>query len=223
VRVVVAEDHALLRAGIVELLIAAGVEVIGQAVDADEAIAAVEATRPDAVLLDIRMPPTHTLEGLRAAQTIRARHGTAIGILLLSQYVETRHAIDLLADGAAGIGYLLKDRVLDPAELVDALHRVSNGGSAIDPGVIEQLMKRRQSDSPLAALTPRERDVLAAMAEGRSNQAIASTLHVSEKTVEACTSRIFTKLGLSPGPDDHRRVRAVLTYLQADTAAWPAR
>ncbi|MEJ7721881.1 MAG: response regulator transcription factor [Ilumatobacteraceae bacterium] len=216
-RVAVAEDHALLRAGLVELLTAAGFDVVGQAGDAQELLELVRRTIPDVVVLDIRMPPTHTVEGLQAARAIRDEHGAAIGIVLLSQYVETRHAVDLLADGAGGLGYLLKDRILDPAELTDAIRRVGNGGSAIDPIVIEQLLKRRQTDSPLAALTDRERDVLAGMAEGRSNQSIAAKLHISDKTVEACTGRIFTKLGLEPGPDDHRRVRAVLTYLHATT------
>jgi DNA-binding NarL/FixJ family response regulator len=215
VRVVIAEDHVLLRAGIVELLTAAGHAVLGQAGTADEALTLVDHVRPDVVVLDIRMPPTHTLEGLRAAQSIRARHGVAVGILLLSQYVETRHAVDLLADGAAGIGYLLKDRVLDPVELSDAIQRVGSGGSAIDPVVIEHLLKRRETGSPLETLTGRERDVLARMAEGRSNQSIASVLNISERTVEACTGRIFTKLGLQADADHHRRVRAVLTYLQS--------
>ena len=214
-RVVIAEDHALLRAGLVELLTAAGFDVAGQAGDAQELLELVRHTIPDVVVLDIRMPPTHTLEGLHAARAIRDEHGTAIGIVLLSQYVEARHAVDLLVDGAAGVGYLLKDRILDPAELTDAIRRVGNGGSAIDPIVIEQLLKRRQTDGPLAALTDREREVLFGMAEGRSNQSIAAKLHISDKTVEACTGRIFTKLGLEPGPDDHRRVRAVLTHLKA--------
>jgi DNA-binding NarL/FixJ family response regulator len=215
VRVLIAEDHALLRAGLVELLTTAGFEVAGQTSDAAGLVEMVRTTAPDVVVLDIRMPPTNTLEGLLAARAIRAEHGTAIGIVLLSQHVETRYAVDLLSGGAAGIGYLLKDRVLDPAELTDAILRVGNGGSAIDPVVIEHLLKRRQTDAPLAELTSRERDVLAGMAEGRSNQSIANKLHIGEKTVEACTGRIFSKLGLEPGPDDHRRVRAVLTYLHA--------
>jgi serine/threonine-protein kinase len=215
VRVVIVEDHALLRAGLVDLLTAAGFDVAGQAGDAQELLELVRHTIPDVVVLDIRMPPTHTLEGLQAARAIRDEHGTAIGIVLLSQYVEARHAVDLLVDGAAGVGYLLKDRILNPAELTDAIRRVGNGGSAIDPIVIEQLLKRRQTDGPLAALTDREREVLFGMAEGRSNQSIAAKLHISDKTVEACTGRIFTKLGLEPGPDDHRRVRAVLTHLKA--------
>jgi DNA-binding NarL/FixJ family response regulator len=215
VRIVVAEDHALLRAGIVELLTASGFDVVGQVGDAAQLLGLVAAIRPDVALLDIRMPPTHTLEGMRAAQAIRAEHGTAVGIVLLSQYIETRYAFDLLADGAAGIGYLLKDRVLDPSDLTDAIRRVGDGGSAIDPVVIDALLKRRHNETRLHDLTERERDVLAGMAEGRSNHSIAKRLSISEKTVEACTGRIFSKLGLEPGPDDHRRVRAVLTYLHA--------
>lgn len=214
-RVVVAEDHTLLRAGLVELLTSAGFDVAGQAGDGQELLELVRSTSPDVVVVDIRMPPTHTLEGLRAAGAIRLEHGSSIGIVVLSQYVETRHAIDLFGEGAAGLGYLLKDRILDPAELTDAIRRVGNGGSAIDPIVIEQLLKRRSTGSPLDSLTARERDVLAAMAEGRSNQSIAAKLCISDKTVEACTGRIFSKLGLEPGPGEHRRVRAVLTYLQA--------
>ena len=214
-RVVVADDHALLRAGLVELLTAGGLDVVGQAGDADELIELTRRHLPDVVVLDIRMPPTQSVEGLQAARTIRAEHGPAIGIVLLSQHIETRHTMDLFANGAAGIGYLLKDRVLEPAELIDAIRRVAGGGSAVDPMVIEHLMKRRRGDGILDALTERERDVLAAMAEGRSNRSIAGTLHISEKTVEASTNRIFTKLGLEPDADQHRRVRAVLAYLQS--------
>ena len=214
-RVVIADDHALLRAGVAELLTAAGFDVVGQAGDADTLMSVIEESEPDVVVLDIRMPPTHTLEGLRAAQAIRSVHGTAIGIVLLSQYIETRYAVELLAQGAAGIGYLLKDRVLEPGELTDALRRVAAGGSAVDPIVIEHLMKRQRDDGVLARLTERERDVLKVMAQGGSNQSIAAHLHISEKTVEACTSRIFTKLGLEPDAAQHRRVRAVLTYLHA--------
>ncbi|MGI8901265.1 MAG: response regulator transcription factor [Nocardioides sp.] len=213
-RLVVAEDSALLRAGLVELLTSSGFDVVGQAADAEATLVLVREARPDAVVLDIRMPPTHTLEGLVAARTIRKEHGTAIGIVLLSQYVETRYAIDLMADGAGGFGYLLKDRVLDIDELADAIRRVAAGGTAVDPVVIEHLMKRRRGDDLLTTLTDREREVLAAMAEGRSNTSIAGLLHVSPKTVEASTSRIFTKLGLPPDDDQHRRVRAVLEYLR---------
>lgn len=214
-RVVVAEDHALLRAGLVELLRTAGLTVVGQAADADQLLAAVRTTRPDVVLLDIRMPPTHTLEGLRTAREIRTTYGPGIGIVLLTQYIETRYAIDLLTDSAAGIGYLLKDRVLDHLDLVDAIKRVAAGGSAIDPIVIEHLFKRKHDQLGLDSLTDRERDVLRAMAEGRSNSSIAHHLTISEKTVEACTNRIFAKLALEPHPDDHRRVRAVLAYLRS--------
>lgn len=213
-RVVVAEDYALLRAGLVELLAAAGFDVVGQAGTADETLETVAALRPDVVVLDIRMPPTNTLEGLRVAGTIRETYGSDIGILLLSQHVETQHAIDLLATGAAGIGYLLKDRILDPADLAEAVRRVGNGGSAIDPMVIERLVRRTVADTPLAALTEREREVLGCMAEGRSNQSIGAALHISGKTVEACIGRIFTKLGLEPGPGEHRRVLAVVTFLR---------
>ncbi len=213
-RVVVAEDHALLRAGLVELLAAGGFDVVGQTGDAQELLELVRDTKPDVALLDIRMPPTHSLEGLHAARAIRDEHGSTVGILLLSQHIESHHAVDLLAQGAAGIGYLLKDRILDPADLGDAIRRVAAGGSAIDPIVIEHLLKRREPDRMLAVLSDREREVLAGMAEGRSNQSIAAKLHISPKTVEACTGRIFSKLGLEPGPDDHRRVRAVLSYLR---------
>lgn len=214
-RVVLADDHALLRAGLAQLLTSAGFEVVGEAGTAEEAVEVVRSTVPDVVVLDIRMPPTHTLEGLDAAHTIRAEHGEAVGILLLSQYVEAGHAVDLLADGAAGVGYLLKDRVLDPAELADAVRRVGSGGSALDPIVIDHLLKRREEDAPLSTLTAREREVLAGMAEGRSNRSIAAELHISEKTVEAFTGRVFSKLLLQADPDEHRRVHAVLWYLRA--------
>jgi DNA-binding NarL/FixJ family response regulator len=167
------------------------------------------------VLADIRMPPTNTLEGLQAAHQIRREFGTSIGIILLSQYVETRYLDELLQDGAGGVGYLLKDRILQPSELHEAIGRVALGGSAIDPLVIEQLMRSHRGNVPLNRLTNREREVLAAMAEGRSNQSIAAALAISDKTVEACTGRIFTKLDLFASQDDHRRVRAVLAYLRS--------
>jgi len=161
----------------------------------------------------------HTVEGLAAAHAIRREHGATVGILVLSHHVEARYAVDLLAGGTEGIGYLLKDHVLSPAELAEAIRRVGTGGLAIDPHVVEHLLRRRHDHQPLSTLTPRERDVLAAIAEGRSNHSVATQLHVSEKTVEACTGRIFTKLGLEASPDSHRRVRAVLTYLRQNTDA----
>lgn len=213
-RVVIAEDNALLRAGLVELLTQADFEVVGEAADADTLLDVVRDTRPDVAILDVRMPPTHTVEGLAAAKAIRDEYGAAVGILVLSHHVEVRYAMELLAGGAGGVGYLLKDHVLGPADLADAIRRVGSGGSAIDPQVIEHLLRRRSRDQSLSALTPREREVLASVAEGRSNRSVAAALYVSEKTVEACTGRIFAKLGLEATPDSHRRVRAVLTYLQ---------
>lgn len=212
-RVVLAEDSALLRAGLATLLAQSGFEIVGEAGDAFGLLELVRETMPEVVVLDIRMPPTNTTEGLVAARELRAEHGNRIGIVLLSHHVETTYALDLLAAGASGIGYLLKDRILDPTELTDAITRVAAGGSAIDPVVIERLLRRSQGSTDLSALTARELDVLAGMAEGRSNSAIGRQLHISEKTVEGCTGRIFTKLGLEPSPEDHRRVRAVITYL----------
>ena len=213
-RIVLAEDSALLRAGLATLMAQSGFEIVGEAGHADGLLDLVRTKMPDVVVLDIRMPPTNTTEGLVLAQQLRAEHGNRIGIVLLSHHVETSYAVDLLAAGASGIGYLLKDRILDPAELVDAITRVAAGGSAIDPVVIERLLRRSEASADLSALTERELEVLAGMAEGRSNSAIGRQLCISEKTVEACTSRIFTKLGLEPSPEDHRRVRAVIAYLE---------
>lgn len=213
-RVVIAEDSALLRAGLATLMAQSGFEVVGETGRADGLLELVRSTMPDVAVLDIRMPPTNTTEGLVVARELRAEHGNRIGILLLSHHVETTYAVELLTAGASGIGYLLKDRILDPAELVDAITRVAAGGSAIDPVVIERLLKRSHGSADLSALTERELEVLAGMAEGRSNTAIGRQLFISDKTVEACTSRIFSKLGLEPSPDDHRRVRAVITYLE---------
>ena len=213
-RVVLAEDNALLRAGLVELLKHEDIDVVGQAGDVPHLIRLVDETRPDVAVLDVRMPPTHTVEGLDAARQIRAAHGHAVGILVLSHHVETRYALDLLADGAHGVGYLLKDRVLGPGDLADAIRRVAGGGSAIDPQVVELLLRRHRADSPLAALTDREREVITLVAEGRSNRSVAAAMFVSEKTVEAYTGRIFAKLGLTDSPDSHRRVQAVLAWLQ---------
>ena len=209
-RVVVAEDSVLLREGLARLLTEAGHVVEAAAGDAEEFLREVAAHRPDAVVVDVRMPPTFTDEGLRAALVVRSTWPD-VGVLVLSQYVEERYATELLSDRPQGVGYLLKDRVADLTEFLDALERVAAGGSALDPEVVAQLLAR--SRHPLAALTPRERDVLALMAEGRSNSAIAGRLVVSERAVEKHISNIFSKLGLPPSDSDHRRVLAVLAYL----------
>jgi DNA-binding NarL/FixJ family response regulator len=214
VRLVLADDSLLLREGIARLLTEAGFEIVGQAATADELVIAVREHRPEVAIIDIRMPPTHTDEGLRAAETIRAEHGTTVGILVLSQYVETTFALRLVADGAGGVGYLLKDRVEDLDDFADAIRRIAHGGSVIDPEVVAQLVGRRRSRMPLDDLTEREREVLALMAEGRSNQAICDRLFLAPKTVEAHIANIFSKLELPPAPDDHRRVLAVLAHLR---------
>ncbi len=212
-RVVLAEDAVLLREGLLRLLEEAGCEVVAAVADGDALVAAVEAHRPDLAVVDVRMPPTHTDEGLRAAVEARRRvPGTAV--LVLSQYVERSYADDLLADGQGGVGYLLKDRVIDVEEFVEAMRRVASGGTALDPQVVAQLLVRTAAD-PLQALTPREREVLALMAQGRSNTAIAADLVVTEGAVEKHVSSIFAKLGLMPSSDDHRRVLAVLSYLRS--------
>ncbi len=213
-RLVLADDSLLLREGIARLLAEAGFEVVGQAGDAAELLVAIRDLRPDVAIVDIRMPPTHTDEGLRAAEAIRAEHGTAVGILVLSQYVETTFALRLVADGAGGVGYLLKDRVDDLDDFADAIRRIAKGGSVIDPEVVAQLVGRRRARVPLDDLTEREREVLALMAEGRSNQAICDRLFLAPKTVEAHIANIFSKLELLPAPDDHRRVLAVLALLR---------
>jgi DNA-binding NarL/FixJ family response regulator len=214
VRVVIAEDSVLLREGIARLLEDAGFDIVGQAGSADDALLKVRSYSPDVVIVDIRMPPTHTDEGLRAAQEIREEHpGT--GVLVLSQYVEAAYAMELLAESAEGVGYLLKDRVSDVAEFAAAVRRVAEGGSALDPAIVSQLVGRRRGDDPLDSLTPREREVLELMAEGRSNQGIAERLVVTERAVEKHVTSIFGKLRLPPAADDHRRVLAVLAYLRA--------
>ena len=212
-RLVLADDSVLVREGIARLLVEAGLEVVAQAGDADALLRAVRETRPDLAIVDIRMPPTHTTEGLRAAEEIRAEHGSAVGILVLSHHVEPSFAVRLLADGAGGVGYLLKDRVNDVDDFVDAVRRVARGGSVIDPAVVAVLVGRR-AKVPLDDLTEREREVLAHMAEGRSNQAIADRLGMATKTVEAHIANIFSKLELLPAADDHRRVLAVLAHLR---------
>ena len=213
-RLVLADDSVLLREGMARLLADAGFDVVGQAGTPDVLLAAVRDCRPDVAIVDIRMPPTYTDEGLRAAESIRAEHGTAVGILVLSQYVETTFAMRLVVDGAGGVGYLLKDRVEDLDEFADAVRRIARGGSVIDPEVVAQLVGRRRAKVPLDDLTEREREVLSLMAEGRSNQAICDRLFLAPKTVEAHIANIFSKLELLPAPDDHRRVLAVLAHLR---------
>jgi DNA-binding NarL/FixJ family response regulator len=213
-RVVVAEDSVLLREGLVRLLEESGFEVAGQAADGEELLRKVRAHKPDVAVVDVRMPPTQTDEGLQAAHRIRELLPET-GVLVLSQYVEEAYARELLADNAAGLGYLLKDRVGDVDAFADAVRRVGEGGSALDPEVVSQLLGRRRRDDPLDALTPREREVLALMAEGRSNAAIAEALIVTERAVEKHVTSIFSKLDLPPSPEDHRRVLAVLRFLRA--------
>jgi DNA-binding NarL/FixJ family response regulator len=212
VRVVVADDSTLLREGLVRLLEEAGLEVVGQAGDAEELLRKVRAHKPDVAVVDVRMPPTHTDEGLRAAREIRAEL-PQVSVLVLSQYVEVAYARELLAESAEGLGYLLKDRVGDVEALTDAVRRVGTGGSALDPEVVSQMLGRRRDDDPLEQLTPREREVLALMAEGRSNGAIAAELVVSERAVEKHVTGIFSKLDLGASSEDHRRVLAVLRFL----------
>jgi DNA-binding NarL/FixJ family response regulator len=205
-RIAIADDSVLMREGMARLLTEAGFEVVSQSGDPTQLLAAVREQHPDVAIVDIRMPPTHTDEGLRAAEAIR--------ILVLSQYVETSFALRLVADGAGGMGYLLKDRVDDLEDFADAVRRIARGGSVIDPEVVAQLVGRRRARVPLDDLTEREHEVLGLMAEGRSNQAICDRLFLAPKTVEAHIANIFSKLELIPAPDDHRRVLAVLAYLK---------
>jgi DNA-binding NarL/FixJ family response regulator len=216
-RIVIAEDSAILRAGLTEILADSGHEVVAAVGNADDLRTAVGEHHPDAAVVDVRMPPGYTDEGLRAAIAIRRDHPQT-GVLMFSQYIETRYAADLLGaapDGAAGVGYLLKDRVADVDEFVEALSRVAAGGTALDPEVITQLVSVARRHDGLGTLTARERDVLALMAEGRSNAAIAGILVVSERSVEKHVGNIFSKLGLAPSDADHRRVLAVLRYLES--------
>jgi DNA-binding NarL/FixJ family response regulator len=214
VRVIVADDAALFRAGIARLLADAGFDVTAQVGDAGALLDAVDRDPPDAVVVDIRMPPTHTTEGLDAARALAVRH-PAVGVLVLSAHVEPHYAMQLIESGATGTGYLLKERVTDPGELTDAVRRVAAGGVVIDPGVVAQLVGRRRVRNPLDALSEREREVLAAMAEGLSNQAICDRLYLSPKTVEAYVHNVFTKLDLQQTADGNRRVLAVLAHLRA--------
>jgi DNA-binding NarL/FixJ family response regulator len=213
VRVVIADDSVLLREGVSRLLVEAGFEVVGQAGDADELLREVAEKAPDVAIVDIRMPPTHTDEGLRAARELRRRY-PELGVLVLSQYVRPSYAFELLADDARGVGYLLKDRVSDLHDLSDAVERVGKGGSVLDPSVVAQLVgRRRQGDDPIDDLSEREREVLALMAEGRSNRAIAERLFITERTVEKHVRSILAKLRIPESQEDHRRVLAVLAYL----------
>jgi DNA-binding NarL/FixJ family response regulator len=212
-RVVIAEDAVLLRAGLERLLAEGDFEVVGTVGDGPGLIAAAAALRPDIAIVDVRMPPTHTDEGLRAALEVR-RLMPATAILVLSQYVEERYALELIGSNAEGVGYLLKDRVADVSEFLAAVKRVGEGGTALDPEVVAQLLGRRRRGNPLDELSPREREVLSLMAEGRSNAAIAAELVVTDGAVEKHVSNIFAKLGLPATASDHRRVLAVLTYLR---------
>jgi DNA-binding NarL/FixJ family response regulator len=213
-RVVLADDSMLLREGVARLLEDAGLEVVAQAGDAEDLLRKVGAHKPDLAIVDVRMPPTHTDEGLKAAVDIRERFPQT-GVLVLSQYIEESYALELLSENAEGVGYLLKDRVADLDRFVDAVKRVGDGGSALDPEVVSRLLGRRRREDPLADISPREREVLSLMAEGRSNHAIATELVVTERAVEKHVTSIFSKLDLPPTADDHRRVLAVLTYLRA--------
>lgn len=215
ITVVIAEDNVLLREGLTRLLNESGFEVSGQAGDAEDLIRKVGAHHPDVAVVDVRMPPTHTDEGLRAARTIRSEHpGTAV--LVLSQYVEEAYALELLSESTERTGYLLKDRVSDVDAFLDAVRRVAGGGSALDPEVVSLLLGRRRREDPLEPLTAREREVLGLMAEGRSNAAIAEALVVTERAVEKHVTSIFSKLDLVPTVEDHRRVLAVLAYLKSE-------
>ena len=213
-RVVIAEDSVLLREGLARVLTEQGFEVAAQVGDATELQRAVARTKPHVAIVDVRMPPTQTVEGARAAEEIRAQH-PEIGVLVLSQIVEARRALKLFSERPEGFGYLLKDRVLQIDEFVESVRRVGRGGTAIDPEVVAQLVGRRDAEGPLDELTPREREVLGLMAEGRSNKAICDKLFLSPKTVETHVNSIFGKLNLPQAPDDHRRVLAVLAFLRA--------
>ena len=213
-RVVVADDVMLTREGIVRLLADAGVEVVAQADDAASLLRHVSLTGPDAVVVDIRMPPTHTDEGLVAAEQIRTEHPD-VAVLVLSEYVEPAYAMRLLAEHPEGVGYLLKERVFDVAVMIDALRRLADGETVIDPTIVARLLGRRRRADPLEELTAREREVLGLLAEGLSNRALAARLFVTERTVEAHVKQIFLKLGLDANPESHRRVLAVLAYLRA--------
>ena len=212
-RAIVADDSVLLREGVTRLLEKAGFEVVGHAADQEELMRKARAHKPDVAIIDIRMPPTHTVEGLRAARAIREEMpGT--GVVVLSAYIEETYALELLGEDATGVGYLLKDRVSDGQHFAEAVRRVAEGGSALDPEVVSHMLGRRRADEPLEELTPREKEVLRLMAEGRSNQAIADALVISGRAVEKHVTSIFATLGLPPAPEDHRRVLAVLAFIR---------
>ena len=213
-RVIIVDDSFLVRDGIGRLLAEDGVEVVAQLGDATDLLSTVTATRPDAVIVDVRMPPTFTVEGLQAALDVKGAM-PEVGVLVLSQHVETRHAIDLLSSGQVGVGYLLKDRITRGDELINAVVRVARGGTAIDPEVVRTVLATPRPVDPLASLTDRERDVLELLSEGYSYERIAELLQVNTRTVETHTGRIFIKLGLEANPETHRRVLAVLTHLRA--------
>lgn len=216
-RVILVDDATLVREGIARLLAEEGVDVVGQLADATGLTEAVRTEAPDAVVLDVRMPPTHTTEGLEAALSLKQEH-PEVGVLVLSQHVETRHAVDLLRGGHRGVGYLLKERVTEPADLVDALRRVAGGGTAVDPDVVQRVLDTPRRSDPLEQLTGKEREVLTLIAEGHSNERVAERLGVTARTVETHTGRIFAKLGLEPDATTHRRVLAVLAHLRASAA-----
>ncbi len=213
-RVALAEDSVLLREGLARLLGELGFEVVARCETGEELLEAVERRRPDVAIVDIRMPPTHTDEGMRAAREIRARH-PSVGVLLLSQYVEAGLVSELLSESAEGLGYLLKERVRDVDDFAGAVRRVGSGGSALDPAIVSQMLSGRSDDDRLAALTPREREVLELMAEGRSNQGIAERLAISERAVQKHIASICGRLGVATGVEDHRRVLAVLAFLRS--------
>jgi DNA-binding NarL/FixJ family response regulator len=212
-RIVIGEDDVLLREGMVRLLTEAGFDVVAQTGDADDLMRRTLAHRPDVAVVDVQMPPRHEDDGLRAATALRERLPD-LGVLVLSQFYEESYALDLIGDRAQGVGYLLKERVADVAAFVDSVQRVASGGSAIDPEIVARMLGRRRRAGPLDELTPREREVLAAMAEGKSNRGIAEELVVSDTAVEKHVTRIFNKLGIGPSTTEHRRVLAVLTYMR---------
>ena len=216
VRVVIGEDDVLLREGVARILAEAGFDVVAQAGDADDLLRKALAHRPDVALVDVQMPPGHGDDGLRAAVELR-RQRPGTGVLVLSQFYEERYAVDLIGDSAEGVGYLLKERVGDVQVFIDAVERVASGGSALDPEVVARMLGRRRPAGPLDSLSPRERDVLASMAEGKSNRGIAETLFVTEAAVEKHVTSIFRKLELGQAPTEHRRVRAVLTHLRGSS------